>query len=70
MALSEKFSGILHGNANDDDFGFEDIQPGFIDGHGLIFLSKNKYVKNNKYIHITVQNEQNPYRGKKLKINC
>jgi hypothetical protein len=40
--LSEEFSGIVSGNANDDDFGFVDIQPGLIDGQGLIFL-KNKY---------------------------
>lgn len=30
--------GIIHGKENDDDFGFVEMQPGFADGHGLIFL--------------------------------
>jgi hypothetical protein len=38
--LSEEFSGILNGNANDDDLGFVDTQPGFVDGQGLIFLQE------------------------------
>lgn len=44
IALSEEFSGIVHGNANDDDddFGFDEIQPGFVDGQGLIFLQEHR----------------------------
>lgn len=42
MALFAEFSGIVHGNANEDDFGFVDTQPGFVDGQGLIFL-QNTY---------------------------
>ncbi len=41
IALFEEFSGMLQGNANDEDFGFVDTQPGFIDGQGLIFLQEN-----------------------------
>lgn len=41
IALSEEFSGIVNGNAKDDDFGFVDIQPGFVDGQGLIFLQQH-----------------------------
>lgn len=41
MAFSEAPSGISHGNAKDDDFGFVDTQPGLVDGHGLIFLKHN-----------------------------
>lgn len=40
MALSELFSGIVQGNANEVDFGFVDTQPGFIDGQGLILLQE------------------------------
>lgn len=42
IALSLEFSGIVHGNANDDDFGFDEIQPGFVDGQGLIFLQEHR----------------------------
>lgn len=43
IAFSVELSGISHGNAKDDDFGFVDTQPGLVDGHGLIFL-KNNYL--------------------------
>lgn len=46
MALSDSFSGISQGNANDDDLGFVDIQPGLIDGQGLIFLQDKGTQKN------------------------
>jgi hypothetical protein len=34
------FSGTSHGEAKDADFGFVEMQPGFVDGHGLIFLNE------------------------------
>lgn len=46
IALPEEFSGIVQGKANDDDFGFVDTQPGFVDGQGLIFLQKHNIFSN------------------------
>ena len=46
IALSEEFSGIVQGKANDDDFGFVDTQPGFVDGQGLIFLQTHDILSN------------------------
>lgn len=42
MAFSIEFSGIVQGNAKDEDCAFVDTQPGFIDGQGLIFLHLQK----------------------------
>lgn len=50
-ALFEYFSGILNGNANDEDFGFVETQPGLIDGQGLIFLQKCYTLPN--YLQLT-----------------
>lgn len=36
-ALFEEYPSILHGNAKFDDKGLLEIQPGFMDGQGLIF---------------------------------
>lgn len=43
IALSTEFSGTVQGKSKDDDFGFVDMQPGFIDGQGLIFLQEKGY---------------------------
>lgn len=59
IALPEEFSGIVQGKANDDDFGFVDTQPGFVDGQGLIFLQEHNIFSNGwqqtmKFEHIRV----------------
>lgn len=46
IASSEEFEGISQGNEKDDDLGFVDIQPGLIDGQGLIFLQEKWYTEN------------------------
>jgi len=34
---------MSQGKEKDDDLGFVDIQPGLIDGQGLIFLQDREY---------------------------
>lgn len=38
IAFSVVDSGILQGNAKDDDLGLVETHPGFVEGQGLIFL--------------------------------
>lgn len=38
MGFSEEFGGMVKGNAKEDDLGFVEMQAGFMDGQGLIFL--------------------------------
>jgi len=60
IAFSVSFSGILHGNENDEDCGFVETQPGFVDGQGLIFLQHQKIAQSQKFRLKTTK----PYKPK------
>ena len=45
-ALSTDFSGILQGNAKDDDCGLLETHPGLLAGHALIFLQIENFLTN------------------------
>ena len=67
-ALSEYFSGIVNGNANDEDFGFVETQPGLIDGQGLIFLQKCYTLPNHLQLsHKKFSKQLYHYQQKKCK---